>query len=177
MESMVAASTAAIAQQTARSRMRAASVSRRSGSICLLSFRPRIGRSGESTTAAATTAPKSEPRPTSSTPATALNPRAWSSRSRVASQRNVAEVDSGRIGSPGKLLALSQTGGLALETAQIVKLGAAHASGADHIDVIDDSRVDGEDALNAVAKANLADRDGLAHAGVVTGDESALERL
>src|SRR5580693_5093340 len=177
MESMVAASTAAMAQQTARSRMRSASVSRRSGSICLLSFKPRIGRSGQSTTAAATTAPNREPRPTSSTPATAAKPRAWSSRSRVASQRNVAEVDSGRIGSPGKLLALAQTGGLALETAQIIKLGAAHATCANHIDVVDHSCVDGEDALNAVAKANLADRDGLAHAGVGTGDESHLERL
>src|ERR1700723_1106708 len=160
MESIVAASTAAMAQQTARSRMRSASVSRIWGSICLLSFRPRIGRAGDSTTAAATTAPKSEPRPTSSTPATALKPRAWSSRSRVASQRNVAEVDSGRIGSPGKLLSLAQAGGLALETAQIVKLGAAHAPGADHIDVVDDSCVDGEDALDAMAEADLANCDG-----------------
>src|ERR1700683_5011255 len=175
MESMVAASTAAMAQQTARSRMRSASVSRRPGSICLLSCRPRIGRSGESTTAAATTAPNSEPRPTSSTPATALKPRAWSSRSRVASQRNGAEVDSGRIGSPGKLLALSQTGGLALETAQVVELGAAHAPGTNHIDMVDDSCMDGEDALDAVAETDLADRDGLADAGVIARDEGALE--
>src|ERR1700684_2322102 len=177
MESIVAASTAAMAQQRARSRMRGASVSRKSASSCLLSFRPRIGRSGESTTAAATTAPNSEPRPTSSTPATALKPRAWSSRSRVASQRNVAEMDSGRIGSPGELLALSQTGGLALQTAQIVKLGAAHAPGADHIDVVDDSRVDREDALDAMAETDLANRDSLADAGVIARDEGAFKRL
>src|SRR5580658_9415792 len=171
MESIVAASTAAMAQQTARSRMRSASVSRRSGSICLLSLRPRIGRSGESTTAAATTAPKSEPRPTSSTPATALKPRAWSSRSRVASQRNVAEVDSGRIGSPGKLLALSQTGGLALETAQVVELGAAHAPGTDHIDMVDDSCLEVEEAFDAMAETDLAGRDGFAYACIIARDE------
>ena len=46
MESMVAASTAATAQAAARSRMRTARCSRRSGSSSLLSFRPRIGRIG-----------------------------------------------------------------------------------------------------------------------------------
>src|SRR5580658_1849874 len=177
MESMVAASTAAMDQQTARSRMRPASVSRISGSICLLSFSPRMGRSGESTTAAATTAPNSEPRPTSSTPATALKPRACSSRSRVASQRNLIAGDSGRMVSPLELLAFAQTGGLALETAQIVKFGAAHASGADHIDMVDHFRVDGEDALDALAEADFTDRDGLADAGVIARDESPLKRL
>src|ERR1700722_735306 len=176
MESMVAASTAAMAQQTARSRIRAASVSRRSGSICLLSFRPRIGRWGESTTAAATTAPKSEPRPTSSTPATALNPRAWSSRSSVASHRN-REVDSGRMGSPPELFALAQASCLALETAQVIKLGAAHTAGAHYINMVDDARVDGKDTLHTLAKTDLADGDRLADAGVIAGDERALEHL
>src|SRR5207247_9508220 len=55
-------STAATAQLTARSRMRSAKTSRRSGSICLLSLRPRTGESGERITAPATTAPKREPR-------------------------------------------------------------------------------------------------------------------
>src|SRR5580704_19103909 len=176
MESMVAASTAAMAQQTARSRMRSASVSRRSGSICLLSFSPRIGRSGESTTAAAITGPKSEPRPTSSTPARAAKPRACSSRSSVASQRNVV-VDSGRIGSPGKLFALAQTGGLALKTAQIVELGAAYAARPDHIDVVDDARVNGENAFYALAETDLTDGDGFADAGVIAGYERAFEHL
>ena len=63
MQSMVAASTAAMAHATARSRMRTASTSRRCGSSSLLSLRPRTGRSGESTTAAATTGPNSAPRP------------------------------------------------------------------------------------------------------------------
>src|ERR1700722_2326393 len=171
MESMVAASTAAMAQQTARSRMRSESVSRISGSICLLSFRPRMARSGDRTTAAATTGPKSEPRPTSSTPATALKPRACNSRSRVASHRNLPAMDSGRMLSPVELLALAQTGGFALKTAQIVKLGAAHASGADHINVVDHPRVDGEDALDALAEADFADRNGLADAGIIARDE------
>ena len=43
--------------------------SRSSTSRILLSFRPRMGASGSSTTAAAKTGPKRQPRPTSSTPA------------------------------------------------------------------------------------------------------------
>jgi len=91
---------AAMAQAQARSRMRPERVSRRSGSSCLLSFKPRTGRSGESTTAAATTGPKSAPRPTSSTPAMARKPRARNSRSSVASHRNLAPAESGRMGDP-----------------------------------------------------------------------------
>src|SRR5579864_291274 len=130
MRSMTAASTAATDQETARSRMRSARTSLRSGSSCLLSFRPRIGRSGERMTAPAKTAPNSEPRPTSSTPAIAQKPRARSSRSRVPSQRS---------------------------------FGSAFA----------------EDtwALPAMAEADLANRDGLAHPRVLTRDYRALEGL
>src|ERR1035441_10465374 len=73
--SMVAASTAPMAHATARSRMRSASTSRRSGSSSLLSLRLRTGRSSERITAPAKTAPNHAPRPTSSTPATAWKPR------------------------------------------------------------------------------------------------------
>ena len=86
-QSIVAASTAATDHATARSRMRLASTARRCGSSCLLSFNPRTGRPGERITAAATTGPNNAPRPTSSTPATAWNPRARSSRSSVPSHR------------------------------------------------------------------------------------------
>src|SRR6185295_2184524 len=142
MRSIMAASTAATAQQTALSRMRPASTSRRSGSSCLLSLSPRMGRSGERITAPAKTAPNNDPLPTSSTPAMAEKPRARSSRSNVASQRSFAAL-------PGtaKLLAFLEARGLALQRAQIVQLGPAHFSRADHVDAIDHARVKRENAL------------------------------
>src|ERR1017187_802520 len=167
---MVAASTAPMAHATARSRMRSASTSRRLGSSNLLSLRPRTGLSSERITALAKTAPNKEPRPTSSTPATARKPRARSSRSSVASQRNLPPAEIGRMARP-KLFALFQTGGLALQGAQIVQLGATHATCADHIDVIHDLGVYREDTLHALAKTDLADRDALAHAQALSGNQ------
>ena len=64
-----------------------------------------------------------------------------------------------------------------LELAQIVQLGAANRAGAHHIDMVDDRRVHRENALHAVAEAHLANRDGLAHAGVLAGDHGAFKRL
>src|ERR1019366_896226 len=69
MESIVAASTAATAQASARSRMRAASVSRRSGASSLLSLRARMGRSGERMAAAG------PPRPEQRAAAAPTHPR------------------------------------------------------------------------------------------------------
>src|ERR1035441_4500758 len=154
IESMVAASTAPMAHATARSRMRTASTSRRFGSSSLLSLRPRTGRSGERTTAAATTGPKSAPRPTSSTPAMARNPRARNSRSNVPSHRNLSPAASGRMGEP-LLFALFETGGLAFQSAQIVELGAPRPARAHYVDVVDHLGVHREDALHALAEADL----------------------
>src|SRR6185312_3230802 len=81
------------------------------------------------------------------------------------------------MGTPWELLALAQTGSFALKTAEVVELGAANASGTDHIDMIDYARVDGEDALHALAEADFADGDGFAHTGIIAGNERALERL
>src|ERR1035438_2751260 len=173
---MVAASTAPMAHATARSRMRSASTSRRSGSSSLLSSRPRTGRSWERITAPAKTAPNKAPRPTSSMPATAWKPRAHSSRSSVAVQRNLPPAGAGCMARP-KLFALFQTGGLALQGAQIVELGAAYATGADDIDVIHDLGVNGEDTLHALAKTDLADGDALAHARAIAGNQNAFKGL
>src|ERR1035437_5582541 len=174
--SMVAASTAPMAHATARSRMRSASTSRRWGSSSLLSLRPRTGLSSERITAAAKTAPNNAPRTTSSTPATASKPRARNSRSRVASQRNLPPADLGRMAGP-KLSALFQAGSLALQGAQIVELGAAYATRADHIDVIHHFGVHREDTLHALAKTDLADGDALAHAHAISGNQHTLESL
>src|SRR5581483_276193 len=160
MQSMVAASTAATDHATARSRMRPANTSRRSGSSCLLSFSPRIGLSGDRITAAANTGPHSEPRPTSSAPATARKPRARNSRSMVPSQRYLTAGWAGRIPTSfGELLAFLEPGGFAFQFAQVIQLGATHFTGADNIDMIDHARVQREDALHALAEANLANRD------------------
>src|SRR5579863_326181 len=170
IQSMVAASTAATDHATARSRMRAASTSRRSGSSCLLSFRPRTGRSGERITAAATTGPNKAPRPTSSTPATATKPRARNSRSSVPSQRNPANGGAARIGTtPGNLFAFAQTGSLALEPTQIIQLGAAHATGPYYVDMVDHPGIQRENTLHALAEAHLAYGDGFSHADVLAG--------
>src|SRR4051794_9117562 len=175
--SIVAASTAATAHATARSRTRPASTSRRSASSCFESFSPRTGRSGSRMTAAATTGPNRAPRPTSSTPATAWKPRARSSRSSVASQRILPPAGSGRIEESAILFALAETGGLALESAKVVQFGAADAAGAHHIDVIDDAGIHREDALDALAEGDLADGDALAHSRVVPGNDRAFEGL
>src|SRR6185437_10458066 len=42
---------------------------------------------------------------------------------------------------------------------------------------IDDARVDGEDALDAMAEADLADGDALTHSAVVAGDHDAFKGL
>ncbi len=70
-----------------------------------------------------------------------------------------------------------EAGGLASELAQIVQLRAAYLPGAHHIDMIDNRRMHGENALHAVAEAHLANRDGLAHSGILAGNHRALERL
>src|SRR5258707_13403057 len=173
MWSMVAESMAATAHATARSRTRSASTSRRSGSRSLLSFRPRTGRSSERITAAAKTGPNRAPRPTSSTPATAWKPRARSSRSNVASQRNLPFAAVGCMADQG-LFALAQAGGFALEIAQIVQVGATHTAGADHVDVIDHARVQREDAFYSLSEADFANRDAFAHAVIVAGNDHAL---
>jgi len=75
IRSMVAESTAATAHANAVRKCAPPGFTF-GGSICLLSFRPRIGASGERMTAPATTAPNNEPRPTSSTPAMNRKPAA-----------------------------------------------------------------------------------------------------
>src|SRR5882724_9932613 len=168
MRSMVAASTAAIAQATARSRMRSAKTSRRSGSICLLSLSPRTGLSGDKITAAANTEPNNAPRPTSSTPATARNPRARTSRSIVPSQRILpvgcsAHMQQCWSGAPECLDALFQARRFALQPAQVVQLGAPDLARSNHVNVVHHLGVQRKNALHTVAEADFAHRERLAH--------------
>src|ERR1017187_5308639 len=75
------------------------------------------------------------------------------------------------------LLTFAEACGFALQSAQIVKLGAAHAAGAHHVDVVDHACVDRENAFHALAEADLAHRDALAHAGVIACNHRAFEGL
>src|SRR5580692_6573329 len=100
---MRAASTAATAHATACSRILSANTSRRSGRSSFESRSPRTRYAGSRMTAAATTQPNSDPRPTSSTPATSRAPDAQAlfsyrnvQRSFLSSRSLAADADSGR---------------------------------------------------------------------------------
>src|SRR5215469_15276549 len=87
--SIVATSTAATAHAIACSRIRGASFSRVSRSSSLESLSPRMRYFGSRITAAATTGPNSEPRPTSSTPATMQAPASHARFSKRRVQRRL----------------------------------------------------------------------------------------
>src|SRR5258708_24777163 len=158
------ASAAPIAEARARSRMRAASTARRSGSSSLLSSSPRMGRSGSKITAAANTGPNRAPRPASSRPAMAVQP----ARRKARSCRLVGMRKSG---------ALAQTGGFAAQFAQVIQLGPADPPGSHHVYVVHHRRLQRKYALHSLAKAYLAHRDGLAHSGVMPRDHGSFEGL
>src|SRR5271155_5337987 len=50
----------------------------------------------------------------------------------------------------------AQASGLATQRAEIIQLGAADVRRTQHINLVDDFGVDGEDTLHALAKAHLA---------------------
>src|SRR5208282_1422961 len=85
---MRAESTAAMAQAIECWRIRTASSSRRSAGRSFESRRPRMRCAGSRMTAAATTGPNSDPRPTSSTPATCSAPAAQARFSKLSVQRS-----------------------------------------------------------------------------------------
>jgi len=75
------------------------------------------------------------------------------------------------------LFALAQAGGFASQTAKIVQLGATNAAGANEVDVVDDRSIHGEDTLNTLSEAHLANRDGLTHPRVLAGNDNTFEYL
>src|ERR1700722_2979022 len=85
---MRAESTAAMAQAIECWRIRIASSSRRSARSSFESRKPRMRYDGSRITAAATTGPKRDPRPTSSTPATCSAPVAQARFSNFKVQRS-----------------------------------------------------------------------------------------
>src|SRR5215472_4415271 len=82
----------------------------------------------------------------------------------------------GTLGWLGAALNLAETGSLATQTAEVEELGAANLVGADLLNLVDDLGVVGEDALDALAEAHLADGEGPL-GSLAAGDHHALERL
>src|SRR5829696_1559856 len=72
---------------------------------------------------------------------------------------------------------LLDLGGATDAVPQVVELGPAHVAPGQHLDALEDGRVDREGPLDAHAEAHLADREGLAHAGALALDDDALEHL
>src|SRR6185295_20358962 len=66
---------------------------------------------------------------------------------------------------------------LALLVAQIVELGPAHARLLHDLDLLDGPRVQGEDALHALAEGDLAHGHGGPGSGALQADDDALEDL
>jgi hypothetical protein len=87
--------------------------------------------------------------------------------------RRLGNLGTGRA----RVAALRNAGGLTGAATQIVKLGAADGAAADHIDAVDVRAVQREDALDALAEADLADGEAAAHATVRAGDADTFEIL
>src|SRR5438128_756433 len=133
-------------------------------------------RSGLRTTAAATTGPARQPRPTSSTPATYTNPtrRSEFSSVRIAGTRTIRSHPCVLTFAFG-FLSFPHAGRLALQVAQIVQLRAPHLCRAGHLDLRDRRRVQREDALDPLAERHLAHRKGPAGTAAMHADDDALE--
>src|SRR5690606_7666455 len=72
---------------------------------------------------------------------------------------------------------LADPGRLAAQPPQVVELGAPHAPAPDQLDRVDRRRVDREDALDADAARDLADREALTDTRATPADAHALEDL
>lgn len=69
------------------------------------------------------------------------------------------------------------TGSLAAEFTQVIKLCTANLAAADNVNVVNDRCVQRENAFDTNAKANFAYRNGLANAAVLAGDDNAFKNL
>src|SRR6186713_1907808 len=100
---------------------------------------PGMCRCASRTTAAATTGPARQPRPTSSTPATWLNPMR---RKEFSSVRKARTLTTRKL---CWLLLLAHACRLALQLAQEIQLRAANTGSPQDLDLVDDRRVQRED--------------------------------
>src|SRR5262245_36559920 len=170
MRSISTGSAAATAQVTACLTIDSYSCSRSAAGTAFESQTPGMCRSGCRTTAPATTGPARQPRPTSSVPATYTNPARRSAFSRV-------RVAGTRVTRPLLLGAVLHARRLALQIAQVVELGAAHARRLGHFHLLDRRRVQRKNALDPLAERHLAHRERRAGAAAMNADDDALEDL
>src|SRR5205814_5917698 len=73
--------------------------------------------------------------------------------------------------------ALGDSGGLTGTPAQVIELGSADIAAAHDLDLVDDRRIEREDALDTLAEADLAHGEAGADALVRAGNAHAFERL
>src|SRR5581483_239068 len=173
MRSISSGSAPATAHATACFRIRSYSRSRSWAGTSFESQTPAMCRSGCSTTAAATTGPARQPRPTSSAPATYTNPTRRSAFSRV----RIAGTRTTGMPRPLGLHVVLHARRLALEIAQVVQLRAADARRFRDLDLLDRRRVQRENALDALTERHLADRERRPGAAAVDADDDAFEHL
>src|SRR5215510_650089 len=175
---------APIPNASARSRIFTARRCRWSARSSFESSTPGIARtSGGMMTAQATTGPARGPRPTSSIPAISGPAVLRSSRSigfhrsRATALLALLGCGGARLGNSDAHLLFANARGFAREVAQVVQLRATNASAAHHVDLGEHGAVEREDALDADAVGDLADRKRLADSAAAARDADALERL
>src|SRR5918993_5626310 len=164
----------ATAHESARDVICSNNASRSAGGTVFESLSPAMCRSGCSTTAPATTGPARHPRPTSSTPQTRLKPsfRNPFSSVRVAATRviyGIAGIAERRARGrfprqracsaiPTDLFsALAHAGGLALQIAEEVELRSADPRRPNDFHLLNDRRVERENALDPLPERHLPD--------------------
>src|SRR5206468_5032355 len=134
-----------------------------------------MARSGCSTTAAATTGPARQPRPTSSTPATCTKPtrRSAFSSVRIAGMRDI------RIWNWEFLILrrVFHPRGLALQFTQVIELGAPDLCRFHDFDLLNRRRMQRKNAFDALAERHLPHRERGACAAAMEADHDALEDL
>src|SRR5208282_3972348 len=97
---------------------------------------------------------------------------AWTGRSLVPTQKPAGRKNNRCL----LLFDFFQSCGLALEPAQVVKLGAADFSGAYDVNLVDNLGVDGENTFHTLAETDFADRKTWLGASR-PGNDDAFERL
>src|SRR5687767_182271 len=125
-------------------------------------------------TAAATTGPARQPRPTSSTPATQLNPILRIEFSTVLKARTLTIRRRLLLNRP---LLFLHARGLALQVAKEVQLRASDPGRPHHVDLVDHGRVQREDPFDALSERHFPHRERRARAAPMHADHHALEHL
>src|SRR4051812_8105331 len=106
-----------------------------------------------------------------------MNPMRRMAFSMVRNARTLAIAPRPRGRLDGRLLALLHARRLALQLAQEIQLGAADLRGAHHFDLVDDRRVQREDALDALPERHLAHGERGPGAAAVHANHHAFEHL